>query len=93
MEANLVIYNSDRSVKIDMATHLPRIVGMKTLQGSGTITSASVGYPNNKLWYIVITNASPSSRYENTPVLRIVDDGYTIKWMNQTGTKIRYGII
>lgn len=93
MGANLVIYNSDRSVKIDMATHLPRIVGTKTLQGSGSITSSSIGYPNNKLWYIVTTNASPASEQSATPTLRILDNGYTIKWQNQVGTVIRYGII
>lgn len=93
MTAGLEIRDSNNNVKVDMTTQLPRIIGQMVLNGNGTITSSSIGYPNNKLWYIVITNVSPSNRYENTPVLRIVDDGYTVKWQNQTGTKIRYGII
>lgn len=93
MVAGMEVKDINGNVKVDMTTQLPRIMGQIILNGSGSITSASIGYPNNKLWYIVITNASPSDRYESTPVLRIVDDGYTIKWMNQVGTKIRYGII
>lgn len=92
----LEINNADGSVKLDTNSNITRTLGQATLQGSGEITSAGIGYPNNKLWYIILgSNVSPVYKPSNNeyPILRIDDTGYRIFWKNQLGTKIRYGII
>lgn len=95
MAQGLVINNADGSVKLDTNSNITRTIGQATLQDSGEITSAGIGYPNNKLWYIILVNASPVHKPSNDqyPVLRIDDTGHRIFWQNQLGTKIRYGII
>ena len=95
MAQGLVINNADGSVKLDTKSNITRTLGQATLQGSGEITSAGIGYPNNKLWYITLSNVSPVYKPSNDayPILRIDETGYRIFWKNQLGTKIRYGII
>nr|DAM07361.1 MAG TPA: hypothetical protein [Caudoviricetes sp.] len=95
MTQGLVIKNADGSVKLDTDSNITRTIGQITLQGDGEITSAGIGYPNNKLWYIILGNVSPVYKPSNDkyPILRIDDTGYRIFWKNQLGTKIRYGII
>lgn len=95
MAQGLAINNADGSVKLYTDSNITRTIGQMTLQGSGEITSAGIGYPNNKLWYIILSNVSPVYKPSNDeyPVLRIDDTGYRIFWQNQLGTKIRYGII
>lgn len=95
MAQGLVINNADGSVKLDTNSNITRTIGQATLQGSGEITSAGIGYQNNKLWYIILSNVSPVYKPSNNeyPILRIDDTGYRIFWKNQLGTKIRYGII
>lgn len=95
MAQGLVINNADGSVKLDTNSNITRTIGQATLQGSGEITSAGIGYPNNKLWYIILNNVSPAYKPGNDecPVLRIDNTGHRIFWQNQLGTKIRYGII
>lgn len=95
MAQGLVINNADGSVKLDTNSNITRTIGQITLQGDGEITSADIGYPNNKLWYIILGNVSPVYRLSNNeyPILRIDDTGCRIFWKNQLGTKIRYGII
>lgn len=95
MAQGVVINNADGSVKLDTNSNITRTIGQATLQGSGEITSADIGYPNNKLWYIILSNVSPVYKPSNNeyPILRIDDTGCRIFWKNQLGTKIRYGII
>lgn len=95
MAQGLVINNADGSVKLDTNSNITRTIGQATLQGSGEITSAGIGYPNNKLWYIILGNVSPTYKPNDDkyPILRIDETGYRIFWKNQLGTKIRYGII
>lgn len=95
MAKGLAINNADGSMKLYIDSNITRTIGQMTLQGNGEITSAGIGYPNNKLWYIILSNVSPVYKLSNDeyPVLRIDDTGNRIFWKNQLGTKIRYGII
>lgn len=95
MAQGLAISNADGSVKLYTDSNITRTIGQMTVKGSGEITSAGIGYPNNKLWYIILSNVSPVYKPSNDeyPVLRIDDTGHRIFWQNQLGTKIRYGII
>ena len=45
MAQGLVIKNADGSVKLDTNSNITRTIGQATLQGSGEITSAGIGYP------------------------------------------------
>lgn len=93
MTVGLEIYDEEGNVKVDMSKQLSRVVGQMTLQGTGSITNEDLGYPNNKLWYMIISNISPATSFEQTPVIRITDNGARIMWQNQVGTIIRYGIL
>lgn len=92
MAYGLQIYDENGNVTLDLTKQIPRVVGELTLNGNGSITNASIGYPNNKLWYFITSNVSPSNNIDTTPFLRIDENGTTIKWGNQVGTRIRYGV-
>lgn len=93
MAQGLQVFDEQGNVKLDTNKQFPRIVGQITLNGDGSITNADVGYPNNKLWYMIISNISPAVNINKTPVIRIWEDGTKIMWQNQVGTVIRYGVI
>lgn len=88
----LQVYRDDGSVKLDLTKQMPRLIGEATLQGDGQITSAGAGYPNNRLWYVVMQFSSPANNIDDTPLLRIDSEGKRIYWLHQVGTIIKYGV-
>lgn len=92
MAVGLQVLREDGSVLLDATKRFSRIAGELTLREDGSVTNVSLGYPNNKLWYVVISNVSPASEIENTPVIRIDQNGTRIHWQNQLGTIIKYGV-
>lgn len=92
MQSGFMVYDPNGNLKLDMSKQITRIIGELTLNGSGSITSGSINYPNNNLWYMVVVYGSAGSSVEATPVLRIDNSGKRIFWQNQKGTVIRYGI-
>ena len=92
MAQGVQVFDENGNITLDLTKQIPRIVGELTLNGNGSITSTSIGYPNNKLWYFILGYVSPSSNIEAVPYLRIDNNGTKITWGNQLGTKIRYGI-
>lgn len=92
MTIGLQVYGADGSIWLDATKRLPRVVGTLTLNGSGNATNESLGYPHNKLWYVITSNISPADNIENTPVLRITENGTKLVWQNQVGTVIKYGV-
>lgn len=93
MAQGLQVFDEQGNVKLDTSKQFPRIVGQITLNGDGGITNAGIGYPNNKLWYMIISNISPAVNINKTPAIRILENGTKIIWQNQVGTVIRYGVI
>lgn len=86
------VYRADGSILLDATKRFPRIVGTLTLQGNGGITNESINYPYNKLWYVITSNVSPADNINDTPVIRITENGTKIIWQNQVGTTIKYGV-
>lgn len=92
MTQGLQVFDDNGNITLDLTKQMPRIVGEMALNGDGEITSTSIGYPNNKLWYFIVSNISPADDINDTPFLRIDNNGTKISWGNQVGTRIRYGI-
>ena len=92
MAQGLQVFDEQGNITLDLNKKFPRIVGNLILNGNGNITNVSLGYPNNKLWYFIVSNVSPSSNIEAVPFLRIDENGSKISWGNMVGTQIRYGI-
>lgn len=92
MAQGVQVFDENGNITLDLTKQIPRIVGELTLNGTGSITSNSIGYPKNKLWYFIVGNVSPADDIAATPFLRIDNNGTTISWGNQVGTRIRYGV-
>lgn len=92
MAQGVQVFDENGDIVLDLSKKIPRIVGELVLNGNGNITSESINYPNNKLWYFITSNVSPADDINDTPFLRIDNNGTKISWGNQVGTRIRYGI-
>lgn len=92
MALGLQVMDEQGNVVLDLTNQMQRVIGQQTISGTGEITAASLGYPNNNLWYMLVESVSPSYDDGNLPVLRIDREGKRIFWQNQIHAVIRYGI-
>ena len=92
MAYGLQVFNCSGAIRLDLTKRILKIWGSKTVTGTGTLTSSSLGYGNNRLWYF-ITNYGANTNNGNLPLVRISTDCKTISWKNIVGNvTFSYGV-
>ena len=82
MAQGLQVFDENGNCTFGSANRYARVIGKRTLMGSGSITADSLGVGDVKLWYMILVPSVSGNPTGDKPLIKISDSGKEIIWKN-----------